>query len=178
MIKENRRVRRTKGSIQKELIILLQKHRIEDISVTQLCDSVPINRSTFYAHYGSTMDVLLEIEHDIINLCSDYLYYYQLSDDSEQDKLFKLYMDVVNYVKDNVETVKVMFHGPVSHKFINDLVYLSRQRHVYTQSCGNDYQEFYTIAGIISVIQVWIHRGLDLSPQQISEILLDMGPTK
>ena len=64
MEKEDQRIRLTKRLLKEKLIELLDKKRIDKISVTELCKQAEINRSTFYQHYSTPKDVLLDIERE------------------------------------------------------------------------------------------------------------------
>ncbi|MCD8006062.1 MAG: TetR/AcrR family transcriptional regulator [Oscillospiraceae bacterium] len=60
--KGNRRVLVTKKLISEALLKLLETRSIEKITITELCETAHVNRSTFYHHYTSQYDVLTEIE--------------------------------------------------------------------------------------------------------------------
>ncbi len=60
--KGNRRVLVTKKLIGDALLKLLETKNIEKITITELCETAHVNRSTFYHHYTSQYDVLTEIE--------------------------------------------------------------------------------------------------------------------
>lgn len=46
------------------LIKLLDKHEFSDITVSEICREAGVNRSTFYAHYDNTYDLLQETRKD------------------------------------------------------------------------------------------------------------------
>lgn len=63
MNNEDKRVIRTKKLLKDSLKELMLKHDdYTDISVSELCEKAEINRRTFYLHYESVDDVLLEIQ--------------------------------------------------------------------------------------------------------------------
>ncbi len=59
--KESQRVRLTRRLLKESLFELLKNKSISKISVSELCVKAGINRTTFYAHYGSQYDVLQDI---------------------------------------------------------------------------------------------------------------------
>lgn len=67
MEKENQRVTVTKRMLQEGLLRLLEKKELDKINITELCSEAGINRITFYRHYETPRDVLLEIEHNLLN---------------------------------------------------------------------------------------------------------------
>ncbi|MGN1003400.1 MAG: TetR-like C-terminal domain-containing protein [Oscillospiraceae bacterium] len=66
MEKENQRVALTKRLLKEGLLRLLEKKELEKINVTELCREAGINRATFYRHYATPHDVLLDIEMELI----------------------------------------------------------------------------------------------------------------
>ena len=54
------RVEKTRKKLQTGLRNMLIGHRIEDITVSELCRVSGVNRSTFYVYYDTVMDLLKE----------------------------------------------------------------------------------------------------------------------
>ncbi len=50
---------------------LLKKKNIREISVNELCEAAEINRTTFYRHYQTPHDVLIDIELDFAKLAQE-----------------------------------------------------------------------------------------------------------
>lgn len=61
----DRRLARTKRNIRKAVLELIERKPIAEISITELAEKADIDRRTFYAHYGTVMDVILEMEEEI-----------------------------------------------------------------------------------------------------------------
>ena len=51
----------TAKKMDSALLRLLETTAFEKISVTMLCNEAQVNRSTFYAHYSDTSDLLVEV---------------------------------------------------------------------------------------------------------------------
>ena len=62
--KLDRRTKRTKIALKNHFMELLKIKPIQKITVTELCDIVDINRSTFYKHYFDLYALLEDIEKD------------------------------------------------------------------------------------------------------------------
>jgi len=56
MRKEDRRVRRTRESLQKRLISLALEKNYDSITVPGVLDRADVGRSTFYTHFQSMMN--------------------------------------------------------------------------------------------------------------------------
>ena len=67
--KIDRRIRRTRAALKHVLMELLKKKPIDKITVTELCQMVEINRSTFYQHYCDVYALLEDIESDFLIQC-------------------------------------------------------------------------------------------------------------
>ena len=65
MEKANQRVMLTKRLLKEGLLRLLMQEDLEKINVSELCRESGINRATFYRHYSSPRDVLVEMGADI-----------------------------------------------------------------------------------------------------------------
>lgn len=61
------RVRYTKSVLQQALLKILQRKHIDKVSVKELCEEAKVNRGTFYLHYSTPNDILMEIEQQFIN---------------------------------------------------------------------------------------------------------------
>lgn len=67
MEKENQRVAVTKQLLQSGLLRLSKNKPIEKISILELCRESGINRATFYRHYQTPRDVLVEMEKNLFS---------------------------------------------------------------------------------------------------------------
>ena len=71
-MKDNRRVRMTKKLMKDALLELLEQHPLNRITVTDVCRSADVNRSTFYAYYTDVETLMLEIEDDVLSQLPDF----------------------------------------------------------------------------------------------------------
>ena len=61
------RVRYTKMVLQQALLKILQTKHIDKVTIKELCEEAKINRGTFYLHYTTPNDLLIEIEQQYID---------------------------------------------------------------------------------------------------------------
>ena len=61
------RVRYTKAVLQQALLKILQAKHIDKVTIKELCDEARVNRGTFYLHYATPNDLLMEIEQQFID---------------------------------------------------------------------------------------------------------------
>ena len=64
--RDDRRVRRTKKAVREALLRLMQDKQVAEVTTTELCREADVNRNTFYAHYSTPEEVLLEIEDEFL----------------------------------------------------------------------------------------------------------------
>lgn len=65
-MKENQRIAVTKRMLKEGLLRLLEEKPLEKIHVNELCRESGINRATFYRHYETPHDVLMELEKELV----------------------------------------------------------------------------------------------------------------
>ena len=61
------RVRYTKMVLQQALLKVLKNKRIDQVTIKEVCDEAQVNRGTFYLHYATPNDLLMEIEQQFID---------------------------------------------------------------------------------------------------------------
>ena len=61
------RVRYTKMILQQALLKILQRKHIDKVTIKELCEEAKVNRGTFYLHYATPNDLLMEIEQQFID---------------------------------------------------------------------------------------------------------------
>lgn len=61
------RVRYTKMVLQQALLKILQNKHIDKVTIKELCEEAKVNRGTFYLHYATPNDLLMEIEQQFID---------------------------------------------------------------------------------------------------------------
>ena len=72
-IKADRRILKTKKAIYEALVELMQKKKLNSITVTELAAHADINRKTFYTYYSTVNDVLDEGINELITSLKDLL---------------------------------------------------------------------------------------------------------
>ena len=72
-IKAYRRIIKTKKAIYEALVELMQKKKLNSITVTELAAHADINRKTFYTYYSTVNDVLDEGINELITSLKDLL---------------------------------------------------------------------------------------------------------
>jgi AcrR family transcriptional regulator len=154
------------------LLTLMSQKEVKDITVTELCKSADINRTTFYKYYDDIFDMLDKVIKEwteaILPTWDKY--------ESHQDVLFT----VLQYVYEHKELCSVLFTG----KTFDTLLYMFQDAY-YTQMAkkfqGNntiaspeelEYLCVFLINGPTSIVLRWIKGGYKESPDYITKLII------
>ena len=56
------RIVKSKESLMSALVSLLQKKKLEDLSISEVCQEANVNRNTFYSHYTNIRELFEEMK--------------------------------------------------------------------------------------------------------------------
>ena len=176
----------TATKIDLALISLLKKKPFEYITVSEICKTAGVNRSTFYLHYETIGDLLNETTRYLLN---DFLSYFSTDIDSIShnltecelsDLIFvtdKYLTPYLTYIKDHME----VFGTALSHNktFGFEDIYKRMFENIFNPILDrfnyppNDrpYVMMYYLNGINAIIVEWLRTGCDKPIKEISEII-------
>ena len=178
----------TQALMNEALISLLETKEFEYITVKDICAKAGVNRSTFYLHYESLNDLLLESSTYIS--CKFYDYINQNNNDlintNELDKynLEDLYLltdkylcPYLSFIKENKTFYKVVIKN--SYVLRLDETYNSMFKNIFTPildrfQVDKDKREYlpsFFIHGIMAVISVWLSNDCNKSIDEVIEII-------
>lgn len=80
----DQRFKATHALIRSEYRKLLKEKPYQEISVTELCQLVNINRGTFYLHYKDSLGVMEELENDVYRIIISFIDKALLNNESQQ----------------------------------------------------------------------------------------------
>lgn len=168
------------------LISLLKKKPFEYITVSEICETAGVNRSTFYLHYETVGDLLSETTRYLLD---DFLAYFtsdtksaveNLKDRSLDELIFtgdKYLMPYLTYIRDNKEVFRTAllhnktlgFEDVYKRMFENIFNPILDRFHYPTDI--RQYVMMYYLNGINAIILEWLRNGCDKSIKEISEII-------
>ena len=176
----------TASKMDLALISLLKKKSFEYITVSEICKTAGVNRSTFYLHYENIGDLLDEA---IRYLLDDFLTYFSTDiqsialnlSDCELNELFfvsdKYLEPYLSYIKDHKEVFETVL---VNEKiFVFDDVYKRMYEHVFNPILNRfDYPSeirayimMYYLKGVNAVITEWLKNGCCKTTEEILAII-------
>lgn len=172
--KEDRRVRYTKMVLRESLLALMKQKAISKITPTELCRHADVNRNTFYAHYSSPYDLLIQIESEL---------YEEIRQSIEQslhaEKISALLIEICQSIMKNGDLCKIMFSDYGDKDFLKRIIYIAHDKSIAEwksiarQTDTNQLELLYafTSNGSVAIIQDWIQAGMQTDPAEIAHFI-------
>lgn len=175
---ENRRVRMTKQMIKDALLELLEQKDLKKISVTAICETADVNRSTFYKYYTDPIDLLNEIEQDYMDMIPKST---DLPDLITPEELVKLTSAFFDYVKQNEKVSRVLFNDSVYSHFSSNLVdFIYSGKFVFKEAkdeLTSHYYRLYIANGTVGMLHDWVKNGFPVTSMKIAEMMYSLSNT-
>lgn len=171
----DRRIGKTKKSIKHALFLLMEQKDISAISVTELADLADINRKTFYLHYQSVEDVILEIEDELITSLKDIIEEYRF--DSDQSKILGVFLRLNQLINEDYEffnnLIRLDDNGSPTRKIKEILKDSVLPTLVETVEIDRTLLQFlveFVATGITSLYVEWFYTDKRISLEKLAEI--------
>lgn len=164
------------------LISLLKKKPFEYITVSEICKTAGVNRSTFYLHYETISDLLNEtmgyLISDFRSCFSTDTIDFTKCDQNELVFICDKYLTpYLTYIKDHRE----VFGTAVSHnktlgfedtyKRLFDNIFNPILDRFHYPACDRQYVMMYYLNGINAIILEWLKNDCDKPIAEISDII-------
>lgn len=171
----NQRVMLTKRLVREALLEMLKTHKINKISIRELCQVAGINRTTFYNHYGSQYDVLNEIVEAYIQNTS----FAVINDIAADKNIDECLTRVLQYIKDNLEFAKLVLKQD-SYDLISNIKislpqfdqmvieHLPENLDLDTKKSISSFVQY----GTVRIIRDWIFSDCLKSPEEEAKLIL------
>lgn len=161
----NRRKKASIDKIEKAFIDLLQSKELNQISVSDVCKSAGLNRTTFYANYSDIYSLADSIRDHLENNLSE-LYHKEIAEQFNSHDYLKLF----RHIKDNPIFYKTYFKLGYddNYKIITYDTALAEQ---YFQNRFIEYHTEFFKSGITKIIKMWLQNGCEESPEDMFEII-------
>ena len=168
------------------LISLLKKKTFEYITVSELCETAGVNRSTFYLHYETIGDLLEETARYLLNEFSSYYdinsaeFVQNIERKNEEDLNFinaEYLTPYLTYVKNNKEVFGVALSNKSFLGF--EKVYKQMFEHIFNPilekfeypEAHRKYVMMYYLNGITAIITKWLEDNCQTSIEDIVRII-------
>ncbi len=173
-IRDNKRVQSTKAELRRSLLSLLRKKPVDRITVKEICTLAGLNRGTFYAHYASPEQLLLEIEADFyVDMTS------QIATFQEAGDVPGIFTRVLEALKERQELSAAIFGPYGDQDFLQKLVgaahdiCLTNWSAVSPDAGPELLEAAYSFIsfGVMRLTQEWLTRGAVEPPEKLAVIM-------
>lgn len=175
--KLDRRARKTKAALLKELIVLLNEKDIKDISVKELSERADINRGTFYLHYSDVFDMLDKVEEELFE--EFYEVFNHSRPDFDASKPLPLLLDLFHQIDKQRDLVQIFLgpHGDIA--FLNRMTsFVSHYiADIWEANHGKitnlPYFNAFIVSGCVGLIKEWLNgekQAVQKSPEEMAQL--------
>ena len=175
--KTDRRVKYTKMVLRQSLLELLQEQPITKLTVTDICARADVNRNTFYSHYESPFDLLMQIEDEL---------YEEIMRSAERSlsahTISTFIVEVCQSIAANGDLCRILMSEHGDKAFLKRIMQVAHDWSIAEWSAqpgalDRDSMELlYSFAanGSVAVIEGWIKSGMQKSPREIAALIEKM----
>lgn len=171
------------------LISLLEKKEFEFVTIKEICELAKVNRSTFYLHYDTIIDLLSE-SMEYVNQkfleCfeSDAATTIRRIKTADKDELIFITPEYLNpylrFIKENRKIFVAAMNKPEIYE--SNIKYAKLYEHLFEPilerfSCPNEKRRYvisFYVQGIMGIVTEWINSGCTEEIIGISEIITEL----
>jgi len=174
---ENQRVVLTKRMFKDALLSLLEYTELRRINVSLLCRKAGLNRATFYNHYTSPRDVMLDIQREIFD-------FEKTDTGADLSTAIREYLlNVCRCMHNNSDKLKILLRYDTAEDFMALLSEFNRtlQENRSKIKAMDSLDETsirlistYIASGVYVLLRQWIIEDIDKSPEEITELIMDI----
>ena len=169
---ESRRVRITKRLMKEALLELLEKNELADISVTAICKTANVHRSTFYDHYRAPADLLRDTEQDLLDRIP---IPQPMTDPADQDRIIEASTAFFEFVKENKKACRILFGESADSGFSARLVEFLCSAGLPVRADADEaksrFISLYIANGTVGMMREWIRGDFRMSSREIAELM-------
>lgn len=171
----DRRIRRTKKLLLEGLIQLMKQKKVKNITVSELCELVDINRGTFYLYYRNINDMLESIETELLDDFEGIVAAHK--DTREGNALLPFLREVFSFIAENREICTLLLNRNADESFLRRLNGVLREKYrkqAFASGIGMDETEFdylygFVVFGMIGLIHCWLERDCAETAETMAE---------
>ena len=163
--KNNRRRRESIERIEKAFLELLQTKELHEITVSDICKSCELNRSTFYANYIDIFDLADKVKEHLEDEVNR-LY------EAEQSRGFNSndYLKLFRHIQDNQLFYRTYFKLGYDNQY--QIKYFdTHQAEQFFSNRHIDYHIEFFRSGFNAIIKKWLAGGCKETPEEMDEII-------
>lgn len=180
MKRQDRRVAKTKKSIEEAVLKLMAKKDYNSITITDIANEADINRKTFYNYYNNINDVMEEIETRIIDRFEELIE--TVIFDSVPGSHLSILKMLDRLITDNIEYIKLILDVPrgtvLFDKISDSIIETSKSvliNNTDMTSMEADLTSTYIMAGTIAVYRKYINEKDETNSRIVEKLTSAMS---
>lgn len=172
-MKEDIRIRKSKHALKSALFKEITKKHFSKITVTEICASAKVNRSTFYSNYEDLNVLLSDIHNDFFEAMMKYALDEVTSISINHQIPKKTLTSMIEYIEKNKKIVQILFKQGNQQILERDLVNYFLERHCSMSPHKVDsYPFLYHILAFFSLLSTWIKDDFPCSAECLAQIII------
>ena len=161
----NKRRRDSQNRIETAFVKLIQDHELNKITVTDVCKSAQVNRTTFYANYLDIYDladaVQKRLEKEVFDIYRE---------EREQKNNSNDFLKLFRHIRENQIFYRTYFKLGMDGRF-QITEYDIHQAAAYYDNRHIEYHMEFFRSGLNAVIKKWLQNDCRESPEEILSII-------
>jgi AcrR family transcriptional regulator len=176
----DRRVVRTRATLQHALNSLILKKRYEVITIKEICDAADVGRSTFYAHYTSKDDLKRKGFERLRGLLTDRQRQALAMPTDAGHRNFAFSLAMFEHARDHRHHYRALVGGRggivslgTIRQILSDLVHrelAETSRKGTSDAVPRELAVQYIVGAFMAVMTWWLDGGAKLSPERIDAV--------
>lgn len=173
---EDNRKQRTKKALENAMVSLLQTKSFDDITTSQLAKEAHISRSSFYTHYKDKYDMIESYQQTIL---ANIEYIFDRHHDNKAETILEIFyylnredLFAALLSQNGTREIKAFMRHKLQNLLSKDLPESFQQ--VNPNPLEPFYAPTYFSHAIFGVCQTWIARGKKESPEEITQLLIQL----
>ena len=166
----------TKRLLKDALLELMQTQDLISISVTAICETADVHRSTFYNYYTDPADLLRDIEQDFLDRIPAPP---QVMDKQNQEKLLAVTAEFFDFIRENKKMIQTLFNESSGNNFTARLVdhlcngYIPVDGEI--DELTANYKRLYIAHGTVGMLREWVNEDCFVSSETIAEMMYSLS---
>ncbi|HDG8499615.1 TPA: TetR/AcrR family transcriptional regulator [Staphylococcus aureus] len=191
-MKSDLRVVRTKQNIKKAFIDLLEEKGFDAISIKDITERGMMNRGTFYAHYLDKYDLLDQLKQSLIDKMTEIIDQHidtvieALDINTIQQSPQNVSVKMIEFINQEHRLFHILLVKQGDYAFQMDMKQIIQRViesnfEVGKRNTNFDYISAYITSANIGILQQWLHKGRQESPEIIAQMIATItlnGPMK
>lgn len=157
------RTRKTYDSLVNAFLQLLEKHRFEDITVRQLCESANIRRATFYTHFADKYEFLSFFIGEIRDEFIKHTEQISFEDKGEGEYYDVIFHELIFFLKERPQMVKNLQNSQMLSTIkeifaveVKENVYYCLKERTQDDEVTLQMKASFYAGGILELIMLWM----------------------